>query len=241
MTFTSMKAQWNILLLILSGSLSLFAQDINKTDEKGRKHGKWRGMYEETKRPRYEGTFEHGVETGVFNYFDDTKSNGIIATRTFSNNGTEAYTVLYDRAKNVVSEGKKVNRLNEGVWKVYHEASKQPMSIEHYSKGKLHGSRTVYFPDGALAEESSYKNGLLHGQYKKYNQKGVVLEESMHKDGKYEGPAIFRDSEGMLVSKGDFRQGIKKGMWEFYIKGKLDRKEMMPPAPKPAKDTKPKN
>ena len=45
--------------------------DFNKLDAKGKKHGVWKGFYAESKRPRYEGTFEHGKEIGIFNFFDD--------------------------------------------------------------------------------------------------------------------------------------------------------------------------
>jgi antitoxin component YwqK of YwqJK toxin-antitoxin module len=221
--------------------LDTWAQDINKNDANGKKHGLWKGYYEGSKRPRYEGTFEHGVETGTFNYFDDTKANGIIATRTFSNNGTEAYTVLYDRVKNIVSEGKNVNKLKEGKWIVYHEGSKQPMSIENYVNGKLHGNRKVYFKDGALAEEANFENGLLHGPYKKFTEKGEVLEETNYVKGSYHGPAIFRDGDGKLASKGNFEDGMKKGEWEFYVKGKLSKKETYPMTTIAGKKGKPKN
>ena len=50
---------------------SILAQsDFNKLDENGKKNGVWKGVYEESKRPRYEGTFEHGKEIGLFTYFE---------------------------------------------------------------------------------------------------------------------------------------------------------------------------
>ena len=214
--------------IALCSVIMLNAQTINGKDAQGQKHGLWKGIYEDSKRPRYEGVFEHGKETGVFNYFDDTKANIIIATRSFSEKGTVAYTTLYDRKKNIVSEGKTVNRLNEGEWKYYHEGSKVPMTIEHYSNGKLHGSKKTFFKSGSIAEESNYTNGLRNGPYKRYTEKGIVLEEALFKDDKYDGIAIFRDSEGLIVSKGPFVAGLKKGMWEFYKNGKLVKKEQQP-------------
>ena len=59
------------ILLGLLISLSVFSQDFNKLDENGKKNGLWKGIYEESKRPRYEGTFEHGKEIGMFKFFDD--------------------------------------------------------------------------------------------------------------------------------------------------------------------------
>jgi hypothetical protein len=42
--------------------------DFNKLDSQGKKHGFWKGFYEESKRSRYEGTFEHGNEIGKFQF-----------------------------------------------------------------------------------------------------------------------------------------------------------------------------
>ena len=62
-------------------SISLFAQEFNQLDSNGKKQGLWKGVYEESKRPRYEGTFEHGKEVGMFKFFDDTKA-GTVTTGT---------------------------------------------------------------------------------------------------------------------------------------------------------------
>jgi antitoxin component YwqK of YwqJK toxin-antitoxin module len=210
-----------ILVLIFLNVFCLHAQtDFNKLDEKGRKHGVWKGFYEESKRPRYEGTFSHGKEIGVFKFFDDTKSASVIATREFNAKDNSAYTIFYDQNNNKVSEGKVVNKLFEGQWKYYHQASKAIMATENYSKGKLEGLRTVFYPDGKIAEEISYKNNFKNGIYKKYTEKGIVLEESLFKNNKYDGLAIFRDSEGNIVSKGQFLSGKKVGIWQFFEKGK---------------------
>ncbi len=229
------------LFFLLIGCSALAQTDFNKLDANGRKHGLWKGTYEESKRPRYEGTFEHGVETGTFKYFDDTKAGIVIATRVFSDNGKVAYTTLYDRKGFVVSEGKTVNRQNEGEWKYYLEESKELITQEFYVNGKLHGLRKVFFPGGIIAEEANFKNGVKNGSYKKYTEKGIVLEESNFKDGKYDGPAIFRDSEGQLASKGSFVNGEKKGIWEFYVGGKLKEKKKLPEVKKSTQPVKKKD
>jgi antitoxin component YwqK of YwqJK toxin-antitoxin module len=61
------------------------------------------------------------------------------------------------KIKNKVSEGKVVNKLFEGQWKYYHQASKNIMTTENYSKGKLDGLRTVFYISGKVAEEINYK------------------------------------------------------------------------------------
>lgn len=216
------------LLMLVFFSQNIVSQtDFNKLDEKGKKHGVWKGFYEESKRPRYEGTFEHGKEIGIFNFYDDTKVKSIIATREFNAKDNSAYTIFYDQNKNKVSEGKVVNKLFEGQWKYYHQASKNIMTTENYVNGKLEGLRTVFYVSGKIAEEISYKNNLKNGFYKKYTEKGILLEESMFKNNIYSGLAIFSDTNGNIVSKGQFVNGKKSGIWQFFEKGKLVKETNM--------------
>lgn len=217
----------------------VFSQtDSNPVDSNGKKHGVWKGFYEESGRQRYEGTFEHGKEVGVFNFFDDTKAKSVIATRIFNAKDNSCYTIFYDQNKNVVSEGKEVNKLREGQWKYYHKASKTIMTLENYKNGKLDGVRTVYYPSGKIVEEAIYKNGLKEGGYKKYSEKGIVLENSFFKNNEYEGEAIYKDQNDLVSAKGKFKDGKKVGKWQFFINGKLEREEDMdnPKRPQLKKD-----
>jgi antitoxin component YwqK of YwqJK toxin-antitoxin module len=199
----------------------VFAQaDFNRLDEKGNKNGPWKGIYEDTKNPKYEGTFDHGKEIGVFTFFDNTKTKRVIATREFNAEDNSAYTIMYDQLKNKVSEGKVINKLYEGQWKYYHKSSKAVMAIENYSKGKLEGIRTVFYPNGKIAEEMYYKNDLKNGSYKRYTESGIIIEESNYKNNQFDGLATFRDSDdGTVVSKGKFTDGKKTGIWQFFEKG----------------------
>jgi len=194
----------------------------NKLDEKGKKHGLWKGIFEDTKNPKYEGTFEHGKEVGVFTFFDNTKTKIVLATREFNPTDNSALTVFFDKNKNKVSEGKVLNKLYEGHWKYYHKASKSIMATENYSKGKLEGLRSVFYPSGKIAEEMIYLNNLKNGFYKRYTETGILIEESNYKNNLYDGLAIFRDAEdGTVVSKGKFVNGKKSGIWQFFEKGKM--------------------
>ncbi|MEY4084978.1 MAG: hypothetical protein RL074_765 [Bacteroidota bacterium] len=216
----------NIIFFLFTMLFSvLHAQtETNKLDAKGLKHGVWKGLYEESKRPRYQGTFEHGKEIGLFQFFDDTQKGDVIATREFNPKDNSAYTIFYDQNKNKVSEGKVVNKVFEGLWKYYHYASPAVMTTENYKNGKLEGLRTVYFPNGKIAEQINYVNNLKEGAYKKYTETGIVIEESFFKNNEYDGLAIFRDVNGNVVSKGLFAKGLKIGIWEVVENGKLVKK-----------------
>lgn len=224
-----MKFSFFKIVLFFLFCQTVFSQtDFNKLDEKGKKHGLWKGVYEDTKNPKYEGTFEHGKEVGVFTFFDNTKTKRVIATREFNPKDNSAYTIVYDQLKNKVSEGKVVNKLSEGLWMYYHKASKAIMATENYSKGKLEGLRSVYYPNGKIAEEILYKNDLKNGPYKRYTESGIIIEESNYKNNEYDGLAVFRDpDDGNIVSKGKFVNGKKMGVWQFFNKGKLVKEENM--------------
>ena len=209
------------ILVSLIISVSVFAQGINKLDESGNKQGVWKGIYQESKRTRYEGTFEHGKEIGLFKFFDDTKAGTIIATREFNNKDNSCYTIFYNQNKNKVSEGKVVNKQFEGDWIYYHEDSPLVMTFEHYANGKLNGIRKVFYKSEKIAEEAIYIDGIKNGTYKKYAENGILLEETIYKDGEYEGLAIFRDVDNKIYAQGLFRKGKKVGIWKILEKGKV--------------------
>ncbi|MFT7165137.1 MAG: antitoxin component YwqK of YwqJK toxin-antitoxin module [Flavobacterium sp.] len=218
---------FKIFFLVLLSQTLMSQTDFNKLDAQGEKHGSWKGFYEESKRLRYEGTFEHGKEIGKFQFFDDTKAKSIIATREFNAKDNTAYTIFFDQLNNKVSEGKVVNKLFEGPWKYYHQASQTLMTIENYKNGKLEGLRSVFYPGGNIAEETYYKNNSKEGVYKKYSENGIVLEETIFKNNEYSGLAIFKDAVGNPVSKGQFINGKKVGVWQFFEKGKLTKETDM--------------
>jgi antitoxin component YwqK of YwqJK toxin-antitoxin module len=224
-----MKITKFLFLIVITAfcfSTTLFSQsDFNKLDENGNKNGVWKGIYEESKRPRYEGAFEHGKEIGLFSYFDDTKSRTIIATREFNSKDNSAYTIFYDQNKNKVSEGKVINKLHEGAWTYYHKASEIIMTLENYKNGKLEGLKTINFPSGNVAEFTNYKNGIREGIYKKIAENGVILEESTYLNGELNGTSTFKAPDGLVVAKGMFKQGKKVGIWLFYENGKIVSKD----------------
>jgi antitoxin component YwqK of YwqJK toxin-antitoxin module len=215
-----------IKIVFLIYSVSLFSQtDSNKLDINGKKVGLWKGVYEDSKRPRYEGYFDHDKEIGLFKFFDNTKASNLIATREFNSNDNSAYTIIYDENKNKISEGKVLNKLYEGLWIYYHKATKIIMTSENYKNGKLEGTKTVNYPSGNVAEISNYKNGIRNGAYKKFTEKGVELEDSFYENGELNGNSIFKGPDGLIVAKGLFKQGKKVGMWFFYENGKLVSKD----------------
>jgi len=227
-----------IALIIFCSVFAVTAQDINKNNASGKRHGLWKGIYEDTNRPRYEGTFENGRETGTFKFFENNKTSTLAATRTFAADGS-CFTVFFDEKGNKLSEGREINKLREGEWKFYHPDGKALMSSEKYIKGKITGLRKVFFPNGTTNEETAFVNGIKEGPYKKYTEKGILLEDATYRNDQFHGEATYRDGQGNLVSKGRYTDGKKTGIWKFYENNKVV-KEVNMSAKKPSARQKPK-
>lgn len=211
----------NVILLFLL-SFSVYAQDlINQFDANGNRHGLWKGTHKETNRPRYEGVFNHGKETGVFKYFDDTKAGTIIATRDFSKGDGSCYALFYDQKGNTVSEGKLLNKIPEGTWKYYHLESKTLMTIESYKKGKLDGTKKIFYNNSLLAEETNYTMGIKNGSSKTFAENGKPIDAHIYKNGLYHGLASYYDSNGNKMYEGNYANGKRVGLWKFFDQNKV--------------------
>ena len=161
----------SVMLLILVGFVNYSQEKINQFDDKGERHGLWKGIYEESKRPRYEGIFEHGKEIGLFKYFDDTKAGKVIATRDFSRGNGTCYVTMFDRKENKVSEGLLINKEYEEEWKYYHKESKVVMSSENYKKGKQQEANQPFEQKNFISQEKKYQQNKEKG-YKEQKKKG---------------------------------------------------------------------
>lgn len=220
-----MKNRFLSFIVALLFSFPLLAQE-NQMDANGKRHGVWRGIHEESKRPRYEGTFNHGKETGTFKFFEDNVKSTLMAMRVFAADGS-CYTTFFDEKGNKISEGREVNKMHEGEWKFYHPDSKSVMSTEKYAQGKLTGVRKVFFPNGNINEETTFVNGIKEGPYKKYTEKGILLEDARYKNDQFHGPVTYKNGQGEIVTTGQFTNGKKTGIWKFFEKGKLVKEKNM--------------
>lgn len=193
----------------------------NQYDKSGKRHGPWRGYYDDDKsKLRYEGEFEHGNEVGLFKFYEEGLKHPV-ATILFSP-GTDTVQVKYlSQSSRVISEGKMFDKKRIGVWTYYHKGSNKPMTVENYQEGQLHGEKIVYYDNGTIAEKAFYDKGTLQGQRILYSEKGVVLEQLTYVNGELHGPAKFFNGRGELVSEGVYKNDKHHGIWKYYENGKL--------------------
>ncbi|PZD77859.1 toxin-antitoxin system YwqK family antitoxin [Mesonia sp. K7] len=224
------------IFIVLVSIFGYSQNGVNQHDANGKKNGKWIKYFEEEepKQVRYEGTFEHGQEIGVFKFYEPKSGKQPVATKEYTKGSNKVLVTFYNKAGKVVSKGHMVDKKREGKWEIFHKNGTQLMLIETYKNDKLHGEKITYFPNGNVAMSQHYKNGVLHGQTLIYGDNKTIIQKYAYVDGKVEGHASFYDSEGNLLTEGNYKNGLKDGIWKIYENGELVEEELHPkPIPTP--------
>lgn len=193
----------------------------NQYDKSGKRHGPWRGYYDDDKsKLRYEGEFEHGNEVGLFKFYEEGLKQPV-ATKLFDPTSSVVQVKYLTQAGKTISEGPIKDRMRTGTWKYYHKNSDKLMMIENYSEGQLHGEKIIYYDNGQIAEKANYEQGQLQGKKLLFSEKGVVLEDLQYVNGELHGPAKIYNGKGELMSEGNYKRDKHHGMWKYYEDGKL--------------------
>jgi len=206
------------LLVCFSGN----AQEFNKIDANNEKDGPWQKFYNGTKQLRYEGTFNHGKEIGIFKFYD-SKGGHPTATKEYIN-GSDFFEVkFYTTAGKNVSKGKMKQRSREGKWVYYHQDGITIMTEEMYKNNLLDGERIVYFENGKIAQRMSYTQGNENGIETHYSEKGIILKTYTYLNGKLHGPVKLYELDGTIMREGNYKDNEKYGTWKYYKNGKLEK------------------
>ena len=195
-------------------SVTVVAQDFNKTDSKGRRQGVWKDFYPNGQM-RYEGEFKNDKCKGTFRYYDE--QGNLKATNEFDKSGERALNKTFAPNGRVVATGYYVNQKKEGEWKYYDKSSGQMLLVEDNKDGKVEGWSKLYNPNnGVLAEETQYVGGQPEGQCRKYSDTGTLLMECQYHNGLLEGPAKTYYPTSTLKEVGQYHLGQKAGIWKTY-------------------------
>jgi antitoxin component YwqK of YwqJK toxin-antitoxin module len=192
---------------------SLAAQELNRTDSKGRRQGAWTDFYPNGQK-RYEGQFKNDQCVGEFKYYDE--QGQLKATNTFDKAGTRALNKSYSNGT-LIATGYYVNQKKEGEWRYYSKENGKLLLVEDNKAGKPHGSSKVYNPlNERVAEESWYVDGHRNGPAKQYYDSGILMMECQYKDDQLDGPSKTYYPSGALKEEGAFQKGVKIGVWTTY-------------------------
>ncbi|WP_438711566.1 toxin-antitoxin system YwqK family antitoxin [Aquimarina muelleri] len=210
-------------------SFNAIAQEYNKFDEEGKRHGKWQKTYENSDQLRYEGTFEHGKEVGEFKFYKLNSDKFPTAIKMFSKSNDTIKIKYYTQNGQVISKGNMIGKDRIGLWEYYHNGSdKKIMMTEQYKLGRLNGEQLTYFENGQLTEKITYFDGKRNGKRFIYSNTGVIIKEFTYENDQLHGPTKYYDTNGDLLIEGNYKRDRKDGIWNYYEKGKLSEQKLFP-------------
>ncbi|MUP46238.1 aspartic peptidase [Gramella sp. BOM4] len=202
-----------------------YQAQVNQKDANGQRNGPWKVYFEGSDQLKFEGNFEHGKEVGIFKFYQKGYSAHPAAIMNFESDKDSVAVTYYTQKGKPISRGHMIDRKREGKWFYYHQSSDSIMMIEDYKNDLLNGLQKTFYPNGQLAEKTSYQQGRKHGESLIYTEKGQVTKQLQYKDGELHGPAIYYDPKGQKIMEGQYIEGKKSGLWKYYTDGKFDREE----------------
>ncbi len=214
-----MKKTITIIALFLVSLIT--AQELNQFDSNNKRHGKWKKMYEGTKKVRYQGQFKNGKEVGIFKFYHQSpKGKHPSCIKQFLEN--EIADVKYYSTHGFLLEKGQMNGKNRiGKWVTYDRKTKEIIIEENYIKGKLEGNLKSFYTGGKILKIEEYKNGKKNGRTTMYAPNGKIVSRYGFVNGRKNGVFIKNDKEGAIELEGKFTNGKPRGIWKYYTNGKI--------------------
>lgn len=216
----------NCVMALLVMAVSAQAQElINQFDQNGARHGLWKKYYEGTKQLRYTGTFNHGIEVGVFQYYCQSCGDQVVVIRDFDSIPGACAVAFYTDSGQLVAQGRMQDQKRIGPWITYHKGGKTIMTQEHYKDDLLDGVKNTYYPNGLLAERCSYHNGMRQGECSYYGPGGQIIKTFTFENDQLHGPVVFYDLSGATERTGFYNRDKKSGVWKTYVNGEVTQEK----------------
>ncbi|MFP5471023.1 MAG: toxin-antitoxin system YwqK family antitoxin [Bacteroidia bacterium] len=209
-----------ILIIIICLPLTLLSQ--NKTDNKGRKQGKWEVKYENSEVVRYKGSFVNDKPVGKFTYYH---TNGkLMSESNYVANSNVCRTRLYDIEGVLMAYGKYVNQVKDSTWTYYSFNGGKVIGREDYQNGQRHGKKITYYENGNIYEEIPFENNVEQGTWNMYYSDGKVKVTAKYVDGNLDGKIVYYYSNGNIEVEGFYKDAVENGFWRFYdVNGRIEK------------------
>ena len=180
-----------LLTFLIIASFSLNAQnDYNRTDNLGRRQGKWID-YHLNGNVRCKGEFKDNEPTGEFIY--------------------------YSEGGEMIAKGKYDNKKKQGQWEYYSADEGSLILVENYKDGMIIGKTVAYSPiTHNVIEEIEYVNNVKEGIFNKYYDNGRIMIKASYRNDKLDGNYIFYYPNTMPKEEGQYKEGDKVGEWKTY-------------------------
>ncbi len=166
----------------------LGSDTINKTDEAGKKQGKWvlfgkhkPGSCYQNDQKAEEGRYADNRKTGNWLEF---YCNGKIKNKiTFVNGRPDGYVQMFHDNGKISEEGIWKNNRWVGNYKLYYENGEVQHEFVFNDQGRRDGPQKYYHENGQLAIEGNFQNGKESGLIKEYYENGDIKAEKNYNEG----------------------------------------------------------
>ena len=202
-------------LLILSlNSVSQISEDINRTDQSGKKQGHWIKKYPDG-HIQYDGYFKDNQPVGTFKRYYETDT--LHSVLIYSDNGKEVNASIFHPNGFIASKGKYVNQLKEGKWQYFSGVMKDHMVWEEEYKANLrNGPSLKYYPDNSPAEKVFYLNDLRNGEWIQYFTNGNICLKANYINAKLQGSFEVFFTNGKPEYIGQYKDDTRNGSWKIF-------------------------
>lgn len=98
----------------------------------------------------------------------------------------------------------------------------RPQASLDYRDGELHGTSTLYHPNGQVSAQLPYERGRLQGEARFLGVDGVLQRKVAYRDGLMHGEASTYFPDGTLAEQCFYRDGVQEGPFRrFHGNGQL--------------------
>lgn len=123
-----------------------------------------------------------------------------------------------------VEEGKYVNDMKNGIWRTYFPNGNKSSEVT-YVNNTMNGYAKTFYESGEIMEEGDWKSNKWAGNYTmKYPDGKIQHKFAFNVAGKTEGSQEYYNPDGILIMKGEKKNGKETGKWAYYDdKGNLEK------------------
>jgi len=203
-----------LLLAVASAAAGQPQEDLNKTDQQGKKQGHWIKKYANGT-IMYEGTFKDDKPVGEFKRFNS--DNTLKSVLIYSKDSRVSDATIYYPNGFISSKGKYVDQLKEGVWRFYSSGINGCLiNEESYSKSIKNGLSLKYYTDSTLAEKITYLNGVKTGEWIQNHPDGKIYLKANYVNGQLDGKFEAWYNNGKRQYSGSYKRNVRDGKWQMF-------------------------
>jgi antitoxin component YwqK of YwqJK toxin-antitoxin module len=173
---------------------------------------------------RYEGQFDAGVPVGRFTYYHD---NGFrSAQMDFRGTTGVCMSEQYDEKGKLMARGRfGSDRERDSIWTTFaFDGTK--LEEASYTAGKLHGSYTMFYPNGTVMERGTYEHGTKVGTWTRFRETAAKERVVNYAAGLLQGTWTEYDEDGRVAVVGTYHNDLRHGKWTYFERGTAVRTEV---------------